>query len=380
MSGVASLRATVRPDPGDIDPRVYQLERYVDTPKARPALRAYYAVKPWLPRAAQLQLRRLYARRQARRDFPAWPVEPLLVDHFHAHQRAALAASGRERLPIVNFWPEGRRFAAVLTHDVEGPAGVANIPRVLEIEARHGMVSSWNFVAEWYAIPDGTFDRIRDAGGEIGLHGIKHDGRLFTDRAVFDATLPLIHRYLREWDAVGFRSPATHRNADWMPDLGCLYDSSFPDTDPFEPQPGGCCSIFPFLLGDLVELPITLVQDHTMWEILQRDSIDLWVRKSDWIARNHGLINLIVHPDYVVRPDRLDLYDRYLGYLRALVDDHAGWHVLPRDVARWWKRRAELTVDDRDGVPEIVPATSERPKPSVAWVRDDSGRLVIDVP
>jgi hypothetical protein len=104
------------------------------------------------------------------------------------------------------------------------------------------------------------------------------------------------------------------------------------------------------------------------------------VRKSDWIARNHGLINLIVHPDYVVRPDRLDLYDRYLGYLRALVDDHAGWHVLPRDVARWWKRRAESTVDDRDGVPKIVPATSERPKPSVAWVRDDSGRLVIDVP
>ena len=66
-----------------------------------------------------------------------------------------------------------------------------------------------------------------------------------------------------------------HRNADWMPELGCLYDSSFPDTYPFEPQAGGCCSIFPFFLGDLVELPITLVQDHTMWEILRHDAMDL---------------------------------------------------------------------------------------------------------
>ena len=97
-------------------------------------------------------------------------------------------------------------------------------------------------------------------------------------------TLPKIHRYLDEWGAVGFRSPATHRNADWMPRLGVLYDSSFPDTDPFEPQAGGCCSIFPFFLGDMVELPITLVQDHTMWEILQHPGIDLWLQKSDWIS------------------------------------------------------------------------------------------------
>jgi hypothetical protein len=240
------------------------------------------------------------------------------------------------------------------------------------------MVSSWNFVAEWYPIPDGTFDLIRRAGGEIGLHGIKHDGRLFTDRASFDSNLPLIHRYLGEWGAVGFRSPATHRNADWMPDLGCLYDSSFPDTDPFEPQAGGCCSILPFFLGDLVELPITLVQDHTMWEILERDSIDLWLEKSDWIIANHGLINVIVHPDYVVRASRLDLYDRYLGYLRKAIDAHTGWHVLPRKVAQWWKRRREMSVEDRDGAPRIVPATVERPAPSVAWVRDDGGHIVID--
>jgi len=372
MSGAA------RPDAGEIDPAHYQLERYAGAAEPSTSFRAYYAVKPWLPRRLQLALRRRYARRQARRVFPAWPVEPLLVDRFHAEMRARLKESGRNRIPIVNFWPGDRRFAAILTHDVEGPAGVRNISRVLDVERRHGMVSSWNFVAEWYPIPTGTFELVRAAGGEIGLHGIKHDGKLFTDRASFDANLPLIHRYLGEWDAVGFRSPATHRNADWMPDLGCLYDSSFPDTDPFEPQPGGCCSILPFLLGDLVELPVTLVQDHTLWEILERDSIDLWTDKARWIARNHGLINLIVHPDYVVRPERLELYDRFLGYLRGLLDAQAGWHALPRDVARWWKRRADLSLETVDGVPAVASANAADREASVAWVREDGGRIVID--
>ena len=145
-------------------------------------------------------------------------------------------------------------------------------------------------------------EQIRAAGCEVGLHGIKHDCKLFESRANFEAELPAIHRYLAEWDAAGFRSPATHRNPDWMPELGSLYDSSFPDTDPFEPQPGGCCSILPYFLEQMVELPITLVQDHTLWEILRQDTIELWTSKSDWIIANGGLVNLITHPDYLDRP------------------------------------------------------------------------------
>ena len=366
-----------RPNPDDINPRTYQLERYAGQTRAGLALRGYYGLKPFLPRRLQLAVRRVYARRQARRQFPAWPIEPLLVDHFYAGIRRRLSESGADALPLVNAWPSAHRFAVVITHDVEGPAGVANIARVLEVESRYGMVSSWNFVADWYPIPDETFDQIRTVGGEIGLHGIKHDGKLFTDRSSFDANLPLIHSYLEKWGAVGFRSPATHRNADWMPDLGCLYDSSFPDTDPFEPQPGGCCSIFPFFLGELVELPVTLVQDHTMWEILRRESIDLWVEKSEWIARHHGLINVIVHPDYVVQPGRLDLYEQFLAYLRRLIDRNAGWHALPRDVAEWWRFRARLTVEESGGRARIAPSAPGRFTPSVIWAREDSGEVVL---
>jgi hypothetical protein len=55
-----------------------------------------------------------------------------------------------------------------------------------------------------------------------------------------------------------------------MASLPFEYDSSYPDTDPFEPQPGGCCSWLPYFNGPLVELPITLPQDHTLFVIPRR--------------------------------------------------------------------------------------------------------------
>ena len=119
--------------------------------------------------------------------------------------------------------------------------------------------------------------------------------RLFRDRGTSSA-LPRIRRHLGLGRS-GFRSPATHRNAEWMRELGAGYDSSFPDTHPFDPQPGGCCSILPYFLGDLVELPITLPQDHTLFEILREPDRAL-ARQGGWIAEHGGLVNVLVHPDY----------------------------------------------------------------------------------
>lgn len=350
------------------DDRHYLEERYRGESAGRSrALGAYYAAKPLLPRSWQIAARRVYARRQARVEFPRWPIEPLLVERREAALRAALGRRGGGPLPLIADWPEGSRFAAILTHDVEGPAGVANVAKVIDLERRHGFVSSWNLVAEWYPIEEALLDRIRGAGCEVGLHGIKHDCRLFESRAGFEAELPAIHRYLAEWGAVGFRSPATHRNARWMPELGALYDSSFPDTDPFEPQAGGCCSILPYLLDDLVELPITLVQDHTLWNILCQGTIDHWTRKSDWIIASGGLVNLITHPDYLDTPARLRMYEEFLEYLAARLQRLRGWHALPRDVAAWWRTRSGLRCVEEGEDAHIEGAGAERA--SLVWAR-----------
>jgi len=358
--------------------RHYLEERYRQTDGRRSLpLSAYYAVKPLLPRRLQIAMRRRYAKRQARTEFPRWPIEPLLVDRRSAELRAELDRRGVARMPTVADWPEGKRFAAILTHDVEGPAGVANVRKVLEIERRHGFISSWNFVAEWYPIPDGLLDEVRAAGCEVGLHGIKHDCKLFESRARFESELPAIHRYLAEWDAVGFRSPATHRNADWMPELESLYDTSFPDTDPFEPQAGGCCSILPFFLGEMVELPITLVQDHTLWEILRQDSIDLWTQKCDWLIANGGLINPIVHPDYLDTPARLRMYEEFLEYLAERREERDGWHALPREVAEWWRTRAGLRCIEGGEEARIAGEGAERA--ALAWACRDGEELAIEL-
>lgn len=334
-------------------------ERYRPRSERRsPLMRAYYGAKPLLPRPLQLTLRRRYAKRQARVEFPRWPIEPILVERRRAALRAELERTGGEPVARIAPWPAGHRFAAILTHDVEGPAGVTNVRRVIDIERRHGFRSSWNFVGDWYPIEAGLFEHIRAVGHEIGLHGIKHDCKLFESRESFEAELPKIRRRIAEWGAAGFRSPATHRNPDWMEELGAGYDSSFPDTDPFEPLGGGCCSILPFFFGEMVELPITLVQDHTLWEILRQDSIELWTEKSDWIAANGGLINLITHPDYLDTPTRLRMYEEFLEYLAAR---RGGWYALPVEVATWWRQRRDLRrIKGADGRIRIEGGGAER--------------------
>jgi hypothetical protein len=241
------------------------------------------------------------------------------------------------------------------------------MPLVLEVERRHGFVSSWNFVAESYPISDSDLDLVRSAGCEIGLHGITHDGALFRDRASFEASLPKLHHYLEAWQAVGIRSPSTLRNADWMHELPVLYDSSFPDTDPFQPQPGGCCWIFPFMFGDVVELPITLDQDFTLFVLLRERTIDRWRRKSEWIIDQGGLINVIVHPDYM-DADRLALYDEFLAFI---AEKPGGWQALPRAVASWWRARAALcsTSVEANGEPAQTGA-------ALAWASTEGERIV----
>jgi peptidoglycan/xylan/chitin deacetylase (PgdA/CDA1 family) len=333
------------------DPRHYLEERYCTRPRSARSLTLYYRLKPLIPRSLQVALRRARARRLLRRHaiegrFPRWPIEPVLVEQRDAELHERLRDSGGRAVSLPGDWPAGHRFAYVLTHDVEGSDGLAGIEPLLALEAEHGMVSAWFLVGDDYPVDPALLDRLRAAGCEVGLHGLHHDGRLFESRDRFERELPSIHRRLREWGAVGFRSPAAHRNADWMPALGCSYDSSFHDTDPFDAQPGGCCSILPYFLGELVELPITLPHDFTLFELLRAPDITLWREKAGWIADHGGLVNVLVHPDYARTPERLGHYEQLLEFLAAL---RGGWHALPKDVAAWWRRQSSLEEEHAHG-------------------------------
>jgi hypothetical protein len=309
----------------------------------RVAMRGYYAARPMMPRALQIWLRRGFARVQARTAFPRWPVETALHDLLGFLLRQ-LATVADEPVPWLSPWPDGKQWALVLTHDVEHQVGHDNVHLLADVERELGLRSSWNFVARRYTVSDEVVAGLRDDGFEVGVHGLYHDGRDLESFQTLQERLPEMRAHAERWGAVGFRSPATHRNWEWMPMLGFDYDTSYPDTDPFEPQGGGCCSWLPFFNRELVELPITLPQDHTLFVILREDE-RRWVEKTDFLREHGGMALLNTHPDYMLEPERVAQYDRYL---RPLAADETAWHVLPRNASAWWRRRA-ATQPLRDG-------------------------------
>jgi hypothetical protein len=356
---------------GDYPIEYYLYELYKKPVKKGTILKAYYALRPLIPRQVQLTLRRVYAKKQAQLTFPRWPIESILVERANSEMRRRIMRSVSKKVPIINFWPHTFQAAVILTHDVEWATGVRNIPCVRAVERKYGVVSSWNFVAERYPFDTGIFKELEAEGCEVGLHGLYHDGKEFSSRKVFEERLPKINAYMQQWGIVGYRSPSTRRHPDWMPEIAAEYDSSFPDTDPFEPQAGGCCSIFPFFLGEMVELPITLVQDHTLIEILRMKDIELWKQKANWIIENHGLVNIIIHPDYMLSERNLSFYDQFLSFITSRPDV---WHALPRDVARWWRERSQSHVVSLNGLRTgITGPASERG--GVAWAVLESGKV-----
>lgn len=301
--------------------------------------RAYYAIRPLLPRRVQIALRRAFSRARTPTAFPRWPVEPSLHDLIDLVLQRAADAAGQP-VPYIAPWPRGRSWALVLTHDVETREGRDAIEAVRAVEEAAGYRSAWNLVAERYPVPDSLIEHLTSVGCEVGVHGLRHDGRDLESLDTRRSRLPEMRRWAARWGATGFRSPATHRGWELMPKLGFEYDSSYPDTDPYEPMAGGCCSWLPFFNQDMVELPITLPQDHTLFVILRRDE-SLWREKAEYLRARGGMALVIVHPDYMLREGRLDAYRRLLAAFR---DDKEAWTPLPREVADWWQRRASTSL------------------------------------
>jgi len=306
----------------------------------------YDIIRLLLPRQMRPVLRCLLRFRQMNSAFLGWPVEDRYVRFLYAVLELV-----QKRYPDVRpapFWPGDAHFAFVITHDVETAKGHAFVRRVLDLEQNLGFCSSFNFVPEGYRVDENLLDELRTRGFEIGVHGLNHDGKLFSSRAEFERRAERINIYLREWGAVGFRAPFVHRHPEWMQALEMEYDSSFFDTDPTQTIPGGTMSIWPFFCGRFVELPYTLAQDHILFEISEQFGPKLWLDKIDFIARWGGMALMCVHPDYMRDPSRLRVYETFLREMldRAQRSAENGfiyyWHALPRDVARRWRQRAGL--------------------------------------
>lgn len=297
------------------------------------AMYFYYGLKPAIPAGVRFALRHYHAMPLRWAVASTWPINPAAVG-----------------VPA-NWpgWPDGKKFAFILSHDVEGRKGLDRCRKLAELEMRFGFRSSYNFVPEGeYATPAELRTCLIRNGFEVGVHDLHHDGSLYRSQNSFSKSAVKINQYIEDWNAVGFRSGFMRHDLDWISKLDIRYDASTFDSDPFEPQPDGVQTIFPFWVhrpdgSAYLELPYTLPQDSTLFLVLREKNTDVWKRKLDWIAEHGGMAFVIVHPDYLAFDQRpssseysVDLYQDFLEYVQKNYHDSA-WFAKPCDVEQYFR-------------------------------------------
>jgi len=295
----------------------------------------YYLIKPIIPRRLQLFLRRALAAHKRRLTKDIWPVDP----------DAGKKPEGWKG------WPNHKRFALILQHDVDTIKGLKNCARLMDLEKRLGFRSSFNFVLEDYATPYALRISLIESGFEVGAHGLRHDGKIFINRTGFYNKARQINHYLKKWGINGFTSPSMLRNLALMAELDIDHGCSTFDTDPFEPQPNGIKTIFPFYVinnsktRSYLEIPYTLPQDHSLFIILREKDNSIWKHKLDWIIENSGMALLNSHPDYMNFESTqcsseeypVSYYSEFLEYINRNYEGQY-WHALPREMAQFWRK------------------------------------------
>lgn len=297
-----------------------------------PVAQLYYLIKPIISRSIIIKLRQLY-------HSPDNQNLTFIDDRyakFLLGVRDYVMTNLDTPAEITPLWPDNRQFAFVLTHDIEEAQGQDAVLELADIDEQFGFRSAFYFVPERYPLDYDLIATLKERGFEVGIHGLKHDGKLFLSEKNFNKRVKKINDYLDQMGAVGFSSPLTHRNGLWLQQLNIEYDRSFFDKDNYEPMPGGVMSIWPYHLGKFIELPYTLPQDFTLTQIIGAQTPDIWIKKLKFIQKYHGMALLNSHPDYLKYKNTKEVYISFLEHVSKM-DGY--WHALPRDVARWWRSR-----------------------------------------
>jgi hypothetical protein len=341
----------------------------------------YYFFRPALPIAVRKYLQRLHWRGWRRISFPRWPVDTTVERLMRQAARLVLEGSGDRRFPFIWFWPEGAAGCVMLTHDIEGAAGARFCAHLMDLDERFGIKSSFQVVpdAPWSS-QISTARLVRDLkrrGFEVNVHDLTHDGHLFKHRQRFLQHASRINAQGRKFGSRGFRSGAMYRRQGWFASLDISFDMSVPNVAHLDAQGGGCCTVMPFFMGHVLELPLTAAQDYTMFHILGDYSARLWREQIDRILAEHGLVSFIAHPDYLIDPRGRQAYTQLLRLLVGLRAERKVWVAQPSEIDQWWRHRHEMKLVPEGGSWRIEGTGSERAR--VAYARLVGERVLYEV-
>jgi hypothetical protein len=340
--------------------------------------RVYYSLRPFMGIRVRRHLQKLLLRDWARITFPRWPVDTSVDTLMERAMALALQAQGKARVPFIWFWPDGAPACGMMTHDVEGPSGLDFCDELMDIDEEHGIRSAFQLIPE---AGDQLFRevtrRLRARGFEMNLHDLNHDGYLFHDKDEFLRRAKRINDYAREFGCEGFRSAVMYREQGWFDAFEFSYDMSVPNAAHLEPQRGGCCTVMPYFVGNVLELPLTTSQDYTLFHILNDYSTTLWKEQIRLITARHGLVSVITHPDYLTGQRERAVYQELLRHLADLRNRGELWMALPGEINRWWRNRHQMTLVADGDTWRIEGPDSHRAR--IAWASLQDGKLVYSV-
>jgi hypothetical protein len=345
---------------------------------SEPVRKLYYHIRERLPFSVRRQLQRAYFRDWKKLPFPAWPVD-FTVDTLHEEfLRLLMETSGVKKLPFIWFWPEGAPNCLIMTHDVETSAGRDFTFKLMSLDDSYGFKASFQVIPEKrYEVPDEYVCEIRSRECEFNIHDLNHDGRLYRERAEFVRRATGINSYVQRYNAQGFRAGSMYRKQEWYDVFEFSYDMSVPNVAHLEPLRGGCCTVMPYFIGKILELPLTTAQDYSLFHILNNYSTSIWKQQLALIREKNGLMSFLTHPDYLIERRARNVYESLLDYLRQMVARERIWAALPGDVDRWWRARNQMRLVSRGDEWEIVGPERERAR--LAYAVLDGGRLVYEL-
>lgn len=340
--------------------------------------RLYYTARPIAPEYLRHWIKRWHTRGWKNVSFPKWPVDASVDYLVEKQMELLLTAQGVAEIPFIWFWPEGSPSCTIMTHDVETSIGLDFCPTLMDVDESWGVRSSFQIVPETrYEVRQTLLDKIRERRFEVNIHDLNHDGRLFWNREEFLDRAKKINRYARQFGACGFRSGAMYRNTDWYEAFEVSYDLSVPNAAHLDPQRGGCCTVMPYFIGKILELPLTTIQDYFLFKFFKDYSTASWQHQIELIQKRHGLISFDVHPDYIIEKRARAAYVELLSLLLQLSAKGKTWLACPGEVNKWWRQRDQMELVTVNGRWRVQGPGSERAR--VALARLVNGQIVYSV-
>lgn len=338
----------------------------------------YYFVRPLLPVAVRRHFQKLYLRGWDSLSFPRWPVDFSVNNLFEQLLVMTLKATGADKIPFIWFWPDGHKGCALITHDVETEIGRDFCRTLMDIDDSFGIKASFQVIPEErYSVSPDFLEAIRQRGHEVAVHDLNHDGHLYENREQFIERAAKINAYGKQYQTEGFRAGVLYRKQVWYSELKFAYDMSVPNVAHLDPQRGGCCTVMPYFIGDILEIPVTTIQDYTLFNILGDYSTKIWKEQIRLIKEKFGLMSFIIHPDYVIQEQERAVYKQLLEHIAALREEESVWVSTPSKVNQWWRQRAQMRlVKGSDGWRIENPGDS---RARIAYASLDGDRLVYEI-